>query len=81
MLDRLTTIPAAFIAPDGKRLSRSAYVFLVLLCLAFFVIAISFVLLRYAVLPNVNNYRPTIETASRPGGGPMKAAPARSPHR
>src|ERR1700719_2960645 len=36
MLERLTTIPSAFFAPDGERLSGQAYAFLIILCLAFF---------------------------------------------
>jgi len=36
MLERLTVLPPGFFAEDGKRLSLQAYVFLVLLCLAFF---------------------------------------------
>ena len=40
-----------------------------LLWLAFFFVAIAFVLLRYAVLPNIDMYRPTIETALSRGVG------------
>jgi 4-amino-4-deoxy-L-arabinose transferase-like glycosyltransferase len=37
MLERLATIPASFFTPDGERLNRHAYLFLLLLCLTFFV--------------------------------------------
>jgi 4-amino-4-deoxy-L-arabinose transferase-like glycosyltransferase len=36
MLDRFASIPPGMFTPDGKRLSGHAYLFLVLLCLAFF---------------------------------------------
>jgi 4-amino-4-deoxy-L-arabinose transferase-like glycosyltransferase len=36
MLDKIATIPQSFYAQDGKRLSRLAYLFLVMLCVAFF---------------------------------------------
>src|ERR1700722_14761206 len=36
-VNRLTSLPLAFFTSDGERLSLSAYLFLVLLCLAFFV--------------------------------------------
>jgi 4-amino-4-deoxy-L-arabinose transferase-like glycosyltransferase len=58
MFERLTSIPANFIASDGKHLHFRAYAFLFLLCFAFFIPGI-------ATLPPIDRDEPSFAQASK----------------